>query len=337
MSKKALLVRLDKIGDLVLTIPADQQPSLAEYQCTWIVSQGMGFVPSHAVPQRRFFELEKNWSLSNFKKLQTLLKEIEPDVTISFQAPWWVNFAFFIHGVKKRIGVLSKWHSYLFLNTGIRQKRSDAEYNELEYNHQLVHQGMGDTRTITYPYLTLAPEELSSTPLPELPSEYVVVHPGMAGSARNWTTPQYVELIEKLSEKVSVIITGTKADAPYIAPIQTAISLKSSIGETFKNVYWFNEKLHLKQLLLVLSQAKHVVAPSTGVLHLAASLGTSVTGIYSPVRVQKATRWGPKGKNAKTLTPKVDCPGHFSCLKEKCPHFDCMTLVTSQEVYENIF
>ena len=97
-----------------------------------------------------------------------------------------------------------------------------------------------------------------------------------------------------------------------------------------------NEKLNIEQLLFVLSHAKHVVAPSTGVLHLAASLGTPVTGIYSPVRVQKATRWGPKGKNARTLTPKVDCPGHFSCLKEKCPHFDCMTLVTSQEVYENI-
>lgn len=330
MSKKALLVRLDKIGDLVLTIPADQQPSLSGYTCTWIVSKGMGFILSHAEPKRAYYEIEKTWSFENFKKALSILKEVDPDITVSFQAPWWINFAFFLYGVKKRVGALSKLHSYLFLNAGVRQKRSDSQFNELEYNHQLVHDGMGDPSPITYPFLTL--KEIPSTPLPELPTEYVVIHPGMAGSARNWPTAHYVELIESLCIKTHVVITGTKADAPYVQPIQEALSAKP----TLQNLVWMNEKLNLEQLLCVLARAKYVVAPSTGVLHLAASLGTPVLGLYSPVRVQKATRWGPKGKNTKTLTPKVDCPGHFSCLGEKCPHFDCMTLVSSQEVYENI-
>lgn len=327
MSKKALLVRLDKIGDLVLTIPADQQQALAEYECIWVVAQGMGFIPSHSIPPRKFFELSKEWSSENWKKLLNILREVQPALTVSFQAPWWINFAFFYFGIEKRVGVLSKWHSFLFLNRGVRQKRSEAIFNELEYNHQLVHDGLGDTSSIQYPFLTLAP--VAATPLPELPSQFVVIHPGMAGSARNWPTARYVELIGMLSEKTTVVITGTKADTPYVQPIQAVLG-------NHKNVLWLNEQLNIEQLFRVLTLASHVVAPSTGVLHLAASLGTPVTGIYSPVRVQKATRWGPKGRNAKTLTPKVDCPGYFSCLGEKCPHFDCMTLVSSQEVYQNI-
>lgn len=325
--KSALLIRLDKIGDLVLTLPADQQTSLANYQCTWIVSSGMGFVPQHALPLRNYFELKKEFTWKNWLALREILRKIKPDVTVSFQAPWWVNLCVFLFGVKNRIGVLSKWHSFLFLNNGVRQKRSDAIMNELKYNHQLVHSGMKDKNSLQYPQLQLQAQ--LNTPLPSLPAHYIVVHPGMTGSARNWPISNYTELIKKISQKYAVVITGTKVDSLYITPLQQALYSSS-------NIYWLHEKLSSEQFLLVLSKATHVIAPSTGALHLAASLGTPVTGIYSPVIVQKETRWGPQGKNTRTLTPMVDCPAHFSCLNDKCPHFDCMKLVTAEEVYQTV-
>lgn len=327
MAPKALLVRLDKIGDLVLTLPADQQPALSNYECVWIVAKGMGFIPSHAEPPRPYFELAKTASWSNWRHLWTILNTVRPALTVSFQAPWWVNFAFFLFGVKTRVGVLSKWHSFFFLNRGVRQKRSEALHNELEYNHQLVHQGLKDTSPITYPFLKLKPKV--DIQVAGLPKNYVVVHPGMAGSARNWSTENYVELIRSLVTQQAVVITGTPADRAYVEP------LKKNLG-SLDSVLWLNEQLNIDQLFVVLANAKHVIAPSTGVLHLAASLGTPVTGIYSPVRVQTAKRWGPKGLHTQTITPTVDCPGHFSCLYEKCPHFDCMDLVTSKEIYKTI-
>jgi ADP-heptose:LPS heptosyltransferase len=48
-----------------------------------------------------------------------------------------------------------------------------------------------------------------------------------------------------------------------------------------------------------------VIAPSTGVLHLAASLGTVSVGIYSPRRVEHPRRWGPKGIHTVYLVPQV--------------------------------
>jgi ADP-heptose:LPS heptosyltransferase len=57
------------------------------------------------------------------------------------------------------------------------------------------------------------------------------------------------------------------------------------------------------ELLNLLSQAKSVLAPSTGVLHLAASLEVPVFGIYSPKKQEQAKRWGPKGPSVTIFTP----------------------------------
>ncbi|MCB9072811.1 MAG: glycosyltransferase family 9 protein [Bdellovibrionaceae bacterium] len=324
---QALLIRLDKIGDLVLTLPADQQRTLAKYNCHWVIAPGMGFIAEHAVPSRSFTEMDRDFSWKNLKTFWRIVRHIKPEVSISFQAPWWINMVLALSGIPQRIGVLSKWHSFLFLNYGVRQKRSQSTNHELEYNQQLVHLGLQDPQPITYSTLTLRAD--SSITLPEVPPDFVVVHPGMAGSARNWSTEKYAALIKKLSPHIAVIVTGTPADRPYTEPLMSTLS-------TQNNIFWLQEKLNIRQLLLLLSKAQHVVAPSTGVLHLAASLQTPVTGIYSPVRVQRDTRWGPKGIYTKTVTPQVDCPAQFACLGDKCSVFDCMELVSVEQIYQTI-
>ena len=62
----ALLIRLDKIGDLVVTLPADEQPALQGYDHR-VVAKGMGFVPAHADPPRRYFELSRDISWDNIR------------------------------------------------------------------------------------------------------------------------------------------------------------------------------------------------------------------------------------------------------------------------------
>jgi heptosyltransferase I len=323
----ALLIRLDKIGDLVLTLPADEQSALKNYKCYWVVAKGMGFIAENAHPHREYSELSNQFSWQNLLKFVKIVKDLSPEVSVSFQAPWWINMVLFFMRVPQRVGVLSKIHSYLFFNRGVRQNRSQSVAHELEYNQQLVHEGLKDSSPIVYSTLQLTPPDEVTTP--SLPVNYIVVHPGMAGSAKNWPLEKYAELIQTVLPLSPVVITGTAADRPYTQPLEKFLGDASS-------VFWLNEKLNIQQLLVVLAKAKHVVAPSTGVLHLAASLGTSVTGIYSPVRVQKATRWGPKGQNVTSITPSVDCPAHFTCWGKKCSYFDCMNLVSVEEVYQTV-
>lgn len=42
--KKVLLIRLDKIGDLICTLPVDQILDPSYYDITWVVQKGMGTI-----------------------------------------------------------------------------------------------------------------------------------------------------------------------------------------------------------------------------------------------------------------------------------------------------
>ena len=323
--KKALFIRLDRMGDLVLTMPCDELVS-STHEVHWLVPKGLDFVAEAATPKKSFQSMSKEGSFKNILQLRNMIKEIKPEVSVSFHVPWWVNFTLWFCRVKKRGGVLSQWHSYLFLNKGLRQKRSRCEYHEMEYNYLLVEHCF-DLKMNREKWQPLKLSE----PNVEIPvdtnEKYYVVHPGMGGSALNWSTDHYVELINNLSEKSTVIITGTKNDEQYLAP------LKQQLNGNPK-VVWLDKQLKGPQLLKLLKHSLATIAPSTGVLHLGASLGVASLGIYSPIQVHHANRWGPKGANVSAFTPNVKCPVQFECLQKECPHYYCMDKLTVKTVAE---
>ncbi len=322
--KKALFIRLDRMGDLVLTLPCDRLVA-DQFQSHWFIPQGLDFVAESARPKKSYSTFSSQWSLKNFFSLRNKVKSLRPEVSVSFHVPWWVNFALWSCGVKTRGGVLSQWHSYLFLNKGLRQKRSQVEAHEMEYNYQLVEHVFDLKRNReNWTPIDLASPEGESLQF-DIEQDYFVVHPGMGGSALNWPTTSYVELINQLTERATVVVTGTKSDDIYLAP------LKQNLKDNPK-VVWLDKQLGGYQLLKLLNNAKANIAPSTGVLHLSASLGAASLGIYSPIKVHQAKRWGPKGKEVSTFSPTVQCPAHFECVKEECPHYFCMDKLSVEPV-----
>ncbi len=323
--KRILFVRMDRIGDLVLTLPSDQNPLFRESEKLWFIAKGLEFVAENAIPPRQYVGWKKEFSWSQFFLFIKKVREFAPQISVSFQSPWWVTLALWLSGVPERVGVLSSWHSFLFLNYGLRQKRSLCKHHELDYNHLLVQKTLTPRFAAETAYLKMVGPAFKSP----LPQSYIVIHPGMAGSALNWPISHYRNLILAMSQKIPVIITGTATDRSILEPLEETLPKR-------ENILWFNERLNPQQLLGVLQNAKAVFAPSTGVLHLAAALGVPTRGIYSPVNVQRAERWGPRGPNTNTWTPEVPCPGRFRCLGSSCKHFNCMELVSPQEIEDNI-
>lgn len=333
--RKAIFIRLDKIGDLICTLPVDQASFLKDWEITWVISKGLSFIPEQASPRRKFIELDKSRPQEARRHLEQLLQEIQPAVAVSFQAPWWVSYVLWKSRVALRIGVLSKWDSFIFLNAGLRQKRSQALQHEADYNMDLVRQMLPLTSQ-TDPVVQTPLLRLQAEPQAELlkthhlePQRYVVVHPGMAGSALNWPIPYYIELIGKLKKSHRVVLTGTPADETWLKKIKEAFPKDPQ-------VLCLQNQLTSRQLLYVLEQAKTVFAPSTGVLHLAAALGTQVFGFYSPIRVQTEKRWGARGPHVRLLTPEVNCPAVHECLGAKCPLYPCMEKITPAQVLKEV-
>lgn len=290
--RKILLIRLDKIGDLVCTLPVDQTLDPARYDVHWAISKGMSFVVDAAVPRRKYIELDKSQARESFAKLREHLRREQFDLAVSFQAPWWVSLALWLESVPERVGVRSQWHSFMFFTRGLRQKRSRAIQHEADYNFDLLRFALHMSKSTATPVLKLE----TTRPAPDDLGEYAVVHPGMAGSALNWPQINYVELIKNMSQQVKIVITGTKADEPWLADIREGL-------HGHPNVVWRVDKLSATDLLAVLKHARWVLAPSTGVAHLAAALGTRVVALFSPIRVQHPTRWAPRGPRVEIFVP----------------------------------
>lgn len=318
---KIIFLRLDKIGDLIATLPVDQLPELKNHQIKWVIAKGLGFLAQNSVPPREFLELDLRDRKASEKKLIEYLRAEKPDAVVVFYAPWWVSRACWRAGVPLRIARRSQWHSYLFFNRGLRQSRSLAEKHEADYNRELVEFGLKLSPSAT-PILKLQPPVLRRMFEKHAlqSNNYYVVHPGMWGSALNWPQTKYNELIEKLIARgETVVITGTEADERFLGEIRAR-------WKTHKNVRFLQSQLSFEELLSLLQTAKAVVAPSTGVLHLAAAMGTPSVGIYSPVRVHRALRWGPRGEKAISVTPVSDTDDADKISAE------CMNTVSADEV-----
>ncbi len=304
--KKVLLIRLDKIGDLICTLPVDQFLHETDFDVTWIIQKGLGAVVELGQKKRKYLELDKADRHASAEKLRNLIDELKPDAAISFQGPWWVNFELFKAQIQLRSGVYSQWHSFLFLNSGLRQKRSQAVQHEFDYNKDLTLQTLQLKEDKRFQYFAIAKPD-STAILKKynlLENNYIVVHPGMMGSALNWQQSQYIEFIhEKIRQQKVLCITGTVADEPYLNEIKKEFVNHSS-------VLWLQNQLSLKELIQLLSASAYVVAPSTGVAHLAASVGATIHGIYSPVRVHHPRRWAPRGPHVIVHCPENTEPGN---------------------------
>lgn len=325
---KVCLIRLDKIGDLVCTLPVDQADVLGAAEVRWVISLGLGFVASNAIPGRRFLQLNKNLKWQSFRAFRKFLREEKFDVAVSFQAPWWISLAMWLARVPVRAGVRSQWHSFLFFNRGLRQRRSLAIKHEAEYNLDLLSFALGKPADPPAPVLRMRAPSLEDFQerLALTPQSYVVVHPGMAGSALNWPQKNYVTLIRELSLRRLVIITGTPADEPWLTEIRAGLR-----GEA--NLRWLVGEAGPNELLGVLENARAVVAPSTGVAHLAAALGRPVIALFSPLKVQMPTRWAPRGPEVRILMPTgldAKTPG----LLDPSSDDYCMRKITVDEVFK---
>lgn len=327
---KVAFVRMDRIGDLILTLPVDQMAVFSDIESIWIVPKGLGFIAAAASPKRKYLETSKKFNFNIFFQLILFFRDEKFSHIFIFHAPWWVGFAAWIARIPRRVGVKSQWHSFLFFNKSVRQKRSLSEHHESEYNRMLVEEAFSLSPQTPPSPLFFEPNANDNFVKKNglTPKEYFVIHPGMGGSARNWPTEHYVELIRSLQKNYKIVVTGSGTDLDWVRPI------RSELGE-HSSVMWIEPK-NETEWFSILTCAKAVLAPSTGTAHIAASLEVPVVAIFSPVRVQAPRRWRPIGKYVSILVPKVECPGQLNCLGEACSKFDCMREISVEQVKEEL-
>ena len=351
-----LINRSDAIGDSILTMPMAKilKEKFPEAKVTMLISaRSADIFKSHPyIDNVKIYHRNARFYLK-IREIFGLFSELKPTHYFYVGGGYLPNFMSWFTRVKYRGGLKSRWHTYLFLNKGIRQKRSMVTMHEMEYNLNLL-APLG----IDYNYKDKAhysPEihinqdelELNYNSFKkdlikegiETDQKMIFIHPGMSGHTLNWSSRNYARLVLKFEQKFPgkylFIISHTPTDHIFLQGLKEILNRKEN--SFLKNrIYYFNgQKEGLRHYMSILTKAAVFVGPSTGTTHIAAVLGVPVVSIYSPIKIQSSLRWGPLAKNkdkVKVLVPDVICGEVKTCALRECPYYDCMGKIEVEDV-----
>lgn len=288
-----LVSRCDRLGDLVLSLPALghlRRAQLAE-------------VPQESSPKlwlhcSAYARAVGEWALEN-RLCTTLWVEGDPLPPELSSAPICALSLFHCEATAKAfrrlplqwsLGPRSKLSALWTYTHTVSQKRSRVEKSEMAYNVDLAN--------LFLARMGWAPLKFEGLPALRLPASWrspiegadVLIVASNGGSAKNWPMESYLDFASKcLSEGRSVqfLIHG------YDADLRREIWARSSLASSTQCLPSFEG---LEQLVAHIGSCGEVVSSSTGPLHIAHALGRPVTGIY-PLhpKVQSFERWRPDG------------------------------------------
>lgn len=153
---------------------------------------------------------------------------------------------------------------------------------------------------------------------------YVVVHPGGNWALKRWPADFFAEWIRLfLKEYPSrVFLCGTSSE------IHLSEQIVSSVGSG--RVISLCGKTSLGALALLLKKSRLFLSNDSGPIHLAASQGTKIIGLFGPTSPELT---GPLSDGACAIIRKnVGC--EVPCYFRSCHYRVCMEWLTPEEVFE---
>ena len=148
---------------------------------------------------------------------------------------------------------------------------------------------------------------------------WIVLHAGASAPSRRYSLEQFVQVTQTLAQKgITALFTGTQSEQSLVESIrqQVAVPSLSLAGQ-----------LNLSEMAALLAAAPLLLSNNTGPVHLAAAVGTPIVDLYALTNVQH-TPWQVPSR---VLYHDVDCR---LCYKSICPegHHHCLRLVTPNQV-----
>lgn len=324
---KILIIRPDRIGDVVLSTPvfASVRAARPGWKISALVSPVVApLLEGHPhIDELLVLKTSAKPSFSNTAGLSDEIKKRRFDAAIHLYSDFWISLAVWSAGVPRVVGPASKIAA-IFYHERIRQSRSKGGRHETDHNLDLLKPfGIAPVRKS---FVAVAEGFAPPAGLFAEGKKNVVIFPGMGGSARNWKPEKFAKLAEIVAQKgANVILSCGPGGEALLAEVESLCGAKVGV---------YVSKT-LKELSALIKIADCFVAPSTGPLHIATAVGTPAVGIYCPIRVCLPERWGPIGESDAALVP--DVPVCERCEPEKCEHFDCMDKLDASTVADAVF
>lgn len=355
-----IINRSDAIGDTILTMPMAKfiKDHTPQSKIVFIISpRSKELFDNHPYVDDVWVIDPKGERLKVISFLKQKFKEFSPDAYFYVGGSQLPSLVAWTQGVPLRGGLKSKWQTFFLLNKGIRQKRSAAEMHESIYNLSLLAPlgiPFNPKNKEQYAPQIHLDQKLRDSSLKEFREsaeqegkdasrELCFIHPGMTGHTLNWSSKNYAKLLVKMEEnypgKFSFVISYTPSDLKYVSPMKEYLQKEMDENLQKRVIDFDGSKKGLRHYMGVLSRAQLFIGPSTGTTHIANTLGVKVVGLYSPLKVQSSTRWGPFNDSppvTRLLVPDVDCGELKKCTDPNSPFYHSMDKVEVDDVLESV-
>jgi len=337
--KKILCVRLDHLGDFLMTIPAMRalKESDPARELTVLISsrsaEAAALVPEisdglvYDAPWMKTTlpRLDSRHDLDMIRELKGRQFDAAVIFTVFSQNPLPAAMLCYLADIPLRLAYCHE-NPYQLLTHWIKDPDPDEGIrHEVQRQLDLV-AAVGSRTSNTRIFLETpwGAKESMINRLKEksiaLNEKFVVIHPGASAPSRLYPADKFVEAAVSLHKNLGcqLIFTGAREERALIERIQRGLDAASES---------FIGSLDLAELTALISMAAVVVTNNTAPAHLASATGTPVVDLYALTNPQH-TPWQVPSR---VLSYDVPCK---YCFKSECPqgHHRCLDLVSPDEV-----
>jgi len=329
--KRILIVRTDRIGDVLLSTPVIQalRDSYPQAYIAMMVSPyaqeivaGNPYLDKVIVLDKE--DEHKNWLRSI--KLIRELKRMKFDLALILHPTKRVHLLTFFSAIPKRVGYDRK--SGFLLTDRIKHTKQYGEKHELEYNLDLLrYLGIPlKDKNLFMPIKLEAEEWVKGLFRQEKINDtdkLLCLNPAASCPSKIWPAERFAQAADELVRKYgfkALVIAGPK-------DIRLADNLIKHMRSAAINLAG---KTSLTQLASLLKRCSLFVSNDSGPVHIASAVGTPVISIFGRNQAGLGPkRWGPVGKQDKVLH-KASC---LECLAHNCrKEFACLKAISVEDV-----
>ncbi|XGV98556.1 MAG: lipopolysaccharide heptosyltransferase II [Leptolyngbya sp. BL-A-14] len=339
-AKKLLCIRLDAIGDVLMTTPAIKALKQTGDRHITLLTSRSGAEVAALVPEiDQVMTYDPPWMKATVPRLNSqpelamieTLREGNFDAAVIFtvfsQNPLPSALMCYLADIPLRLAHCHENPYQLLTNWVLDPEPSSGIRHEVRRQLDLVATigcRIEDERlSLRVPNSTYQRvfNHLSAIGL-DMEQPWVVIHPGATALSRRYPAEGFAAVARRLvmDANCQVVFTGTESERSLVESIQSAMGIVS---------FSLVDALDLAEMAALLAIAPLLIANNTGPAHLAAAVGTPVVDLYALTNPQH-TPWGVPSR---VLFHDVPCK---FCYKSLCPegHHHCLQLVTPDAVFK---
>jgi ADP-heptose:LPS heptosyltransferase len=335
--RRILLLRLERIGDLLMVLPAiaDVRAAAPAAEIDLVVGSWNADIARALEPVTRIQTLDARWlaregeglgmpALSRAARQWTAAGY---DLALNFEPDVRSNILVAASGAAWTAGYRSGGGGAL-LDVALEY---DTRAHTTDNARRLVATVLGRTHSVDEPHPFVVPTEARQNAIRRLGSAVrplIGLHVSGGRPIKQWDPERFADVARRLvsDADATIVLTGSAADRPLVELVTERLPRARIIDVA--------GRIDLLTLAGILERLDLLITGDTGPMHLAAAVDTPVVAVFGP---SDPARYGPRGRYDRVVRVDLPCApcNRIRLPPQRCVgHIpDCLALVSADRVF----